>query len=322
MARRHHRFPGWLLGAVSSGILAQKRTRPVTEGADLSAIRHTPTPIVPSPHAEASPQLVLHEGWTTVAALASDVWRSRDLCLILARKDFFVRYRRAVFGVLWAVALPALQAGVLAVILSRVAKISVHHYPVFIFSGIVGWTYFAATLGPGATAIVDNAALSSRIYFPRAVLPLSTCLSNVYTLVISVGILLVVAPLGGAAAGLHMLYLLPACLLLVMLTAALTLVLSATHVYFRDIKYAVQAALLIWFYVTPVFYPLSKLKGWVRTVIEVNPVTGAVELFHAGGLGSAPDLRSCTWTVIWTVALFGIGCILHCRNDRSFADLL
>jgi ABC-type polysaccharide/polyol phosphate export permease len=265
---------------------------------------------------------VLQAGWTSLPKLSRDMWGSRDLCLTLARKDFFVRYRRAAFGVLWAVALPTLQAAVLAVVLSRVAKISVPHYPAFIFSGIVGWTYFSTTVAPGATAIVENSALSSRIYFPRAVLPISVCLSNLFTLAISVAILLIFGPLAGAEPGWQTLYLLPASLLTFAVTAAMTLVLSAAHVYFRDIKYAVQAALLVWFYVTPVFYPLSMLHGWMRTLVEVNPLTGPIQLFQAGGVGLSPSPTAVAWSAIWAVGLLALAAVLHCRHDRSFADLL
>lgn len=245
------------------------------------------------------------------------------MCGALARKDFFVRYRRATFGVLWAVALPALQAVVLSVILSRVAIIAVPHYSVFIFSGSVAWAYISASVAAGSTSIVDNAALSSKIYFPRAVLPISVCLSNLFAMAISVPILVVVGLIFGVRPGLHSLYLAPATLLALAFAMALTLTLAAAHVYLRDVKYAVQAALMVWFYVTPVFYPLSMLHGVARTVVELNPVTGIVQLFDAGsladfGFGAGPVLVS----VAWTVALAILGLILHSKLDRSFADLL
>jgi ABC-type polysaccharide/polyol phosphate export permease len=212
---------------------------------------------------------------------------------------------------------------VLAFVLTRVAKINVPHYPVFIFAGIVGWTYFSATVTTGATSIVDNSALSSRIYFPRAILPLAACLSNVFALGISVALLLIVAVVAGETPGLHTLYLIPACLLIFALAVSLTLVLSALHVYFRDTKFAVQAAILVWFYVTPIFYPLTLLHGWTRTLVKLNPVTGAVELFHAGALGGASaDWVSAAISLGWIAALTVLGLTLQCRYDRVFADLL
>jgi len=266
--------------------------------------------------------LLLTPGWTSPRALARDLRRSTELCLTLARKDFFVRYRRAALGVIWAIAIPALQAVVLAVILSRVARISVPHYAVFILSGIVGWTYFNTTLAGASTAIVDNTSLSSRIYFPRAVLPLAVCVANLFALVISLVITIVIAAATGVTPDVEILYAFPGIALIFTLTAAMTLVLSALHVYFRDVRYAVQALLLVWFYVTPVFYPLDLVHGLARRAVEANPVTGCVELFHSAVLGVAPSGVAVAYSVAWTGILLVLATVLHCRYDRTFADLL
>lgn len=267
--------------------------------------------------------LTLSGRGTSPAELLGGLWTNRDLCVTLARKDFVVRYRRASFGVLWAVAIPAVQAIVLAVILSRVTRFSVPHYPVYIFSGVVGWTYFATCLGTGSGAIVENSALSSRIYFPRAVLPLSACLSNVFALVISVALLVVVAVVAGAPLGWHSVLLVPACLLLIVFTTSLTLVFAAAQVYFRDVRYLVQAALLVWFYLVPIFYPLSLLHAhWVRMVVDLDPMTGPIELFHAGSVAASVSSTGIISALAWTVVMTGLALAMHCRFDRVFADLL
>lgn len=255
--------------------------------------------------------------------LLSAVWRCRELCGALARKEFFVRFRRTALGALWAVALPALQAAVLTVVVSRIARTPVEDFALYVFAGTVAWAYFSTSLGSGATSIVDNSALSSKIYFPRVLLPLSVCLSNVFGLAISVAILLVAASVTGVLPGRHTLLLVPGVVLAVAFTTALTTVLAAAHVYLRDVKFAVQAALLVWFYGTPIFYALSMIDGTVRTVLELNPLAGVVQLFQAGTLpeasvGLVPVLASVGWTVSLAVAAL----VLHCRLDRSFADLL
>lgn len=268
-------------------------------------------------------QLVLRNQWSSPPMLLRELWQSRDLCLTLARKDFFVRYRRAVFGVLWAVALPGVQAIVLAVILTRVATIHVHKYPLFIFSGLVCWTYFTGSLTAGATSIVDNAGLSSRIYFPRLVLPISACLSNVFTLVATTIAMLVAAVAVGEQPGLHTLTLVPAVALILLFTLSLTSLLAALHVYFRDIRYVVQTAMLVWFYVTPIFYPNRLLHGWAGQLVRINPVTGAAELFHASVVpGFVVDWSSVLASVLWSISLGGVALVLHCKWDRFFADLL
>ena len=264
-------------------------------------------------------------GETTPArVLAAELWRSRTLILMLARKDFFVRYRRASFGLAWAVGLPVIQAVVLAAVFSRIVKVSTPgtSYAVFVFAGIVAWTFFSSTLSVGATAIVDGSGLSTKIYFPRAVLPLVAVLANLYGFVFSLAVLFAMAVVDGAPFAARMALVIPATALLVAMTAGFSLVLAALHVYFRDIRYAVQAALLAWFYVTPVIYPLRLAKGLTHW-LAANPMTGVVELFRYSVLGTDAALATAVWwSVGWTAGLLALAVVLHRRFDRVFVDLL
>jgi lipopolysaccharide transport system permease protein len=261
---------------------------------------------------------------TPLRQLAADLWAARDLISMLARKDFLVRYRRASFGLLWAVGMPVFQAGVLALVFSRVVRIETDApYPVFVFAGFVPWTYFSATLNSASTSIVDNAGLASKIYFPRAVLPIAALCSNLYGFSVTVVALVAMGVGFGVMPGARILLLLPAVAALVALTAGLSLLCSAAHVYFRDMRYLVQAALTVWLYVTPVFYPLDIAHGWVRTIIVANPMTGVVELFRAAVVGAESG-----WTAaepalaIWIVGALVVSLVLHRRFNRVFSDLM
>ena len=260
---------------------------------------------------------------TPLAELAADVWRSRSLLAILARKDFVVRYRRATFGLLWAVALPLLQALVLAAVLSKIVRFGTAvDYPVFVYSGMVLWSTFSTTLTSASTSIVDASDLSTKVYFPRAVLPLASVLSNTYGLLVGVAIFLAMAVVTGVSFDAGVLLVAPAIVLTLALTAGFSLVFSALHVYFRDMRYLVQAALIVWFYASPVFYPLTATKH-LRPWLELNPMTGAIELFRAGTIGADPSWeKSVMIAVVWAVGLIVIAGVLHRRFNSVFADLL
>jgi len=261
---------------------------------------------------------------TPVSLLLKQTWESRGLLAMLARKDFFVRYRRASFGLLWAVFLPLLQAIVLAVVFSRVAKIHVSgvNYTVFIFSGMVSWSYFSSVFGSGSTAIVDNAGMTAKIYFPRAILPMVSAGSTLYGFAVTVLILIGMCIVTGVSLGLNTLLLIPAIILMTLLAVAFSLVFSALHVYFRDMRFVVAAMLLVWFYVTPIIYPLS-LVGNLGRLLHLNPVTGIVEMFRAATVGADKGwVGTLWWTLGWTVGLFIIAVALHRRFNRVFADLL
>lgn len=253
--------------------------------------------------------------------IVRDVWRSRSLIATLARKDFFVRYRRTSFGLLWAVALPLLQATILTIVFGKILKSRAEDYGVYVFSGMVPWSFFSATLGTGATAIVDNTTLANRIYFPRAVLPLISVVSSLYSVAITLVILVGMCIGFGVHLGPEVLLLLPGVLLVAVLAGSFSLVLAALHVYFRDIRFMVSAALTVWLYITPVIFQVEQLPGFLRPFIRINPMTGVVELFRFATVGTHEGwMTSLAITGVWVVALVTIALQLHRRFDRLFAD--
>jgi ABC-type polysaccharide/polyol phosphate export permease len=268
--------------------------------------------------------LRLSNAATSPRQLASSVWASRELISTLARKEFFVRYRRASFGVLWAAGLPLIQATILAIVFSHVVRIHTSvRYPVFVFTGMCVWTYFMSTITAGSTAIVDNSSLTNKVYFPRAVLPLVQARSNLYALAINIVIVIVLALGFGVHLDAHLLILIPASMLLALLCSAVVLTLAALHVYFRDIRYIVQAAFTGLLYLTPVFLPLERYPGALRDVVLINPATGVAQLFHFAIDGSVSDWPiAVAASVAWTVVLGVTAVYLHCTRDRVLADLL
>jgi lipopolysaccharide transport system permease protein len=263
--------------------------------------------------------------WTPPLQWVRSVWGSRDLINTLARKDFFVRYRRASFGVFWAVALPLVQATVLSFVFSyiRVVKEGAGiSLPVYVFTGMCVWTYFSGTVQAAATSIVDGSGLSSRVYFPRAVLPLINVRTNLYSLPINIVIVIALALILGNGLDQHVFLLVPGVAMLIWLTAGLGLTLAALHVYFRDVRYIVTATFTALIYLTPIFLPLSIYKNF-KWVVLANPVTGVVEVFRLAVGGADPEW---VWGVIfclaWCVFLTVTSVYLHCRRDRLFVDLL
>jgi lipopolysaccharide transport system permease protein len=254
----------------------------------------------------------------------ADIWRHREVFTMLARKDFQTRYKRASFGVLWAVAVPLLQGLVLAVVFSRIVRLGggEAEYGAYVFGGVVAFSYFGSTLSSGTTAIVDGAGLTDKVWFPRVLLALVPVAANSVSLVVSMVVLVLILPLIGGEVGVSLLLMIPAALLLVAFSAALTLVVSALNVYFRDVKFIVQAMLMVWLYVTPIIYPkslLGGLAGWV----DLNPMTGIVSLFHKATVEFGDALaRPVLVSVGATLLLAAAGLEAQRRHDRLFVDQL
>lgn len=261
---------------------------------------------------------------TTVRRLVQQAWAARELVAILARREFFARYRRATLGVVWAIALPLLQAVVLAVIFTKVARLPLPGNAfVFVFSGMAAWAFFSAALSAASTAIVDNSQLSSKIYFPRVALPLVAVASNAFVAVVNIAIVLIAVYASGVNPTFRVLLLLPGLALLVALTGATSALFAALHVYFRDIRYLVQAGLLLSFYLTPVFYPLSRAPGALDVIVRLNPMTGVIELYRAATVGADANYGiAVAISIAWTVVIGVVATRMYARFDRVFADLL
>lgn len=245
----------------------------------------------------------------------------------LAKAEFQARYKRAHLGLTWAVAVPLIQAAILGVVFAAVVKAPPNAgdspYGLYVLSGVLVWSYFASVIGAGATAIVDGSGLTDKVWFPRGILALVPAMSNLVALAVSLGVLLIAAVVLGSGLGWHTLWLIPAAAGLVAFAATLSLALSALHVYFRDVRYLVQAGLMMWFYVTPIVYPLSILPHWLAAIVEINPVTGIVGLFRLALLGRAGPLAlPLAVSMGALIVVLGLAISAHRRYDRLFADLL
>jgi ABC-type polysaccharide/polyol phosphate export permease len=269
---------------------------------------------------------------TPPRVMLRELWAARHLLVILARKDFYVRYRRTVLGVIWAVGVPLVQAVVLSVVFTHVVGIghtyasSQQAYAVFLYSALVPWNYLANAGPSAATAIVDNVALAGKIYFPRALPVLVTAASAIYPFSIGIVLLLIMSLVVGSGVGVSFLLVIPGAALAVLLVVCVGLCLSALHVYFRDIRYIVMAVLSVGFYLTPIIYPLSRLSQHhhvLRDLIAMGPGAGPIEIFRAATIGADSALTLAVVACgVWCVVFGSIGFWLQCRRDRVFVDLL
>lgn len=272
----------------------------------------------------APPVLELTDQPDSRRAWFADVRRHLDVMMVLARKDFQTRYKRTSLGLTWAVVVPVLQGAVIAVVFARVVRFGGGaSYGAYVMSGTFAFSYFAQTLTTAVSAIVDGSGLSDKVWFPRVILVVAPALANLAGLAITFAFLVAILPLLGAPLGPSLLLLLPGLALLVLFTLALSLVVSALHVYYRDVKFLVQAALMVWMYVTPVLYPIG-LAHRLAPLIMANPMTGVVSLIHFAVLGTSrgPLAVPLTVTLGFVVLLLACGIEAQRRRDRLFVDLL
>lgn len=267
------------------------------------------------------------EGWVITAGgragTLRELWDRRGLLFSFTLKELQVRYRQAALGVAWAVLQPLALMAITTLVFHRVLAVDTGStpYPVFVFAGLVPWTYFHTAVSAAVPSLVSNADLVRKIHFPREALPLSHLAAALVDLgiglVLWVGLLVLYGvPLSPAL--LHVLHLLA---LLVVAAAGPALWGAAVNVRFRDVKHALPLLLQFLFFATPIVYAVSSVPASWRWVFSLNPLTAVVEGLRACGIqGRAPDVRllAAGWTSALVVLVFAW--ILFHRADRRFAD--
>ncbi|MCW2779398.1 MAG: transporter permease [Frankiales bacterium] len=278
----------------------------------------------------ATPILDLSGERTPVRVLLRDLWRHRDLVRMLAEQDYRSRYRSASLGLLWSIVLPLLQGLVIAVVFSRlIGGGQTGTYVPYVITGVTTFGFLSQSLTAAATSIVDSGAIAGRLYFPRLVLPTIAPSANLPSLVVSLLLAEVVVLVTGG--GVHpQLLLAPVAVALAWaLVVSAGALLTMLHVYSRDVRYLVQAGLLILFYATPIIYFLDAPAG-VRSLpaglvpfVLANPATGVVQLVRLALTGSAAHVGTavaitCGWVAALTVVVLAV----YARKERVACDRL
>ncbi len=269
-----------------------------------------------------------------------ELWRARELLDQLVRKELKVRYKSSALGFLWSMLTPALMTVVFTVIFTQVVIIEVDDFAAFFIAGYLLWQFFQNSCQGAIHSIVGNGDLVKKVYFPREVLPLSHVLAQLIHLLLA---LAVISPYLVVTRGIGVLLHLPATLvaiaLLTVFTAGVAMWFAATNVVFRDLQELFIVIFLVWFYATPVLYPIALVRDQVgsdallATALQFNPMTWFVEAFRTpmygavvdgidGVVSSAPTVPSAGNLAIalgWAVVVFIAGYAAFLRRSVTFA---
>lgn len=246
-----------------------------------------------------------------------------EVVLHLVAREFRLRYRRSVLGVLWSVLQPLARLAVLSFVFTRVLPLGdVEDYPVFLFTGLIGWAWFSSGVASATSSALDRRELLFRPGIGRTVVPVVSVLTDLIDYLVALPILLVVL---AATTGLHATALLLPAILAVQLLVILGLgmALCAANVHLRDVRLVVDLALLLGFYVTPVFYRPDALPEGARALAALNPMAHLIEAQRAVLVeGALPGLLPSLALVVGGVATFAAGLAVYRRASATFVDEL
>lgn len=263
------------------------------------------------------------KGW--VSLKLRELWHYRELLYFLTWRDVKIRYKQTALGAAWAVLQPLMTMLVFSIFFGRLAKVPSDGlpYPIFAFTALVPWTFFAAGLNQASNSLVGSANLIKKVYFPRLTIPIGTVLAGVVDFAVAFVMLLIMMAFYGIAPTMKILAL-PLFLLLALVTSlGVGLWLSALNVEFRDVRFVVPFVTQFWMLATPIAYSSSLLSEPWRTVYGLNPMVGVVEGFRWALLGaqSAPG-PAIAVSSLAALSILISGAFYFRRMERTFADLV
>jgi lipopolysaccharide transport system permease protein len=256
-----------------------------------------------------------------ITALASHF----DLLLSLAVRDVKVRYKQTVLGMLWVVLQPLLAALIFSFVFGLVAGLGVQGRPylLFAFAGLMAWNLFANTVTRSSTAILSNASMVTKIYFPREVLPVSAVCSAVLDFGVTLGVMAIMLAFWRVWPGAGLLLLPVWTGLVLLLGLGIGLMAGALMVRFRDIHHIITTLLTLGLYASPVAWPASAVPARYRLVYLVNPLSGPLDTCRWSllGIGTLP-VGSLAYSAVAALLVLWLGAKVFQRMERSFADVL
>jgi lipopolysaccharide transport system permease protein len=263
------------------------------------------------------------KGWTTIDL--KEIWKYRELLYFLTKRDIKVRYKQTVLGGLWAIIQPFFTMVVFTLFFGRLAKVPSDGipYPIFVYAGILPWTYFANALFASGNSLVGSANLITKVYFPRLIIPASASLAGLIDFFIAMILLGVLMIYYQFIPGISVV-LFPVLVGLTFLCAVgVGLWLSALNVQYRDIRYAIPFVIQLWMFVSPVIYPVSMVGEKYQWLLALNPMGGVITAFRASLLGHQPI----DWFLLGISAaiilfLFLSGMYYFRKMEKTFADVV
>jgi homopolymeric O-antigen transport system permease protein len=255
----------------------------------------------------------------------ADLADHAHLVLSFAKRDVRARYKQTAFGIAWAIVQPFSLMVVFTLVFSKFAGVPSDGlpYPVFAYSGLLFWTFFAMSVSQGTLAMAANSTLVRKIYFPRETLLLAILLSAGLDLAVSSTIFASLLVYYQIPVGLSVFWILPVLAVQVAFTLGLICVTSAVHVHFRDVGHGLPLLMQLWMFASPVAYPLTVVPARLRPIYLLNPMAGIIEAYRRVILHrAAPDLGSLGVSVGVAVVLLAAGYLLFKRAERTFADVI
>lgn len=251
----------------------------------------------------------------------------RELIVSLTKKELKVKYRGSALGFFWSLLNPILTMLVYSFVFSIVLQVGTPEFAIFLICALLPFNFLSNSVNYGASSIIANSNLVNKIYFPREIIPLSIILANLFNFLLELAALFIVMGIMGYRFYIY-LYLLPVVIFIqFFLVVGMTLLVSALNVFFRDLQHLITIIMMVWFFGTPIIYPLSMVPERYQFIIKINPMTIYAAYYrnifyyvkYPEGAGFPSALETLTAVGI-TLLIFFIGYFAFKKLEPRFAE--
>ncbi|GAA6212655.1 ABC transporter permease [Hyphomicrobiales bacterium 4NK60-0047b] len=276
---------------------------------------------------ETNEQILVIEAGATDRNYWRDLWKFRELFLVLAWRDVSVRYKQTVVGLAWALIRPFITMIVFTVIFGNLAKLpseGAAPYALMVYAGLLPWQFFSQGLADVGNSMVVNSHLVSKVYFPRMIVPVSALVVSLIDFLISFIILVVLMVWFLYPPGWQILFL-PFFLMMAVLAAlGPGLWLSALNVKYRDFRYIIPFILQLGMYLSPVGFSSSVVPEQWRLLYSLNPMVGVIDGFRWSILGNEANFYMPGFILSWVIIGFflWLGIRQFRKTEKTFADII
>lgn len=248
----------------------------------------------------------------------------RELLYQMTRRDLLLRYKQTVMGFGWAVFMPVINTILFSVVFMRVARIDVGvPYPLFAYTGLLAWNFFASSLRFSVSSLTANINLVAKVYFPREIFPFSAVIVSAVDFAVGAVLLVAMMAYYRVVPTSALLFLPVIIAVQIVLTSAVALLLAMANLFYRDVKYLFEVVITVWMFATSVLYPMDRVTGWAGTILRLNPMTPIIDAYRSVLLrGELPAMMPIAITGVASVALLASVWLLFHRSEFQFAEYI
>ena len=236
----------------------------------------------------------------------------------LTSREIKRKYSRSYLGIVWSVLNPLLMMAVLSMIFSQLFQRSIENYPIYYLTGYILWQMFTGATNAAMTTLADNKMLLMKVKLPMEIFILARVYTALVNLGYSIAAYIVMLVIFRVEPHWTMLFSAVIILFLLVFSLGISFVLATAYVFFGDVRHLYSVLLTLWMYCSAIFYPIDRMEGVIRQVIEFNPIFNYIDAMRNVVMyGTLPPAWDTARMVMWALAVYAAGYLIFRKNKNK-----